>query len=94
MIAPMALQCEDLEDLHAISAVGLFPRVTTWVGIRRDRVFRRYMKELVQLLAPHWDSELIDRAAAAATQEEVDDIALDVALPLRNGCSKGLRVAA
>lgn len=94
VIAPMALQCEDLEDLHAISAVGLFPRVTTWVGIRRDRVFRRYMKELVQLLAPHWPSELIDQAAAATAQEAVDEIAREVPLPLRNGCSKGLPVAA
>lgn len=94
VIAPMALQCDDLEDLHATSAEGLFPRVTTWVGIRRDRVFRRYMKELVQLLAPHWAPELIDRAAVATSQDEVDAIAREVPLPLRNGCSKGLRVAA
>ncbi|MDH5254924.1 MAG: LysR substrate-binding domain-containing protein, partial [Gammaproteobacteria bacterium] len=32
IVAPMAYECQDQKDLTAISAEGLFPRVTTWLG--------------------------------------------------------------
>ncbi len=94
VIAPMALQCEELEDLKAISAKGLFPRVTTWLGVPRDRVFRRYMLDFVSLFAPHWPKHLIEQAAAAESQDEVDRLAAEVQLPLKNGCTEGLPQAA
>jgi LysR family transcriptional regulator, cys regulon transcriptional activator len=94
VIAPMALQCEELNDLKAISAKGLFPRVTTWLGVPRDRVFRRYMLDFVSLFAPHWPKHLIEQAAAAESQDEVDRLAAEVQLPLRNGCTEGLPQAA
>jgi LysR family cys regulon transcriptional activator len=94
VIAPMALQCDELDDLVAISAKGLFPRVTTWVGVPRHRVFRRYMQDFVSLFAPHWPVELITQAATAETQEEVDKLAAEVQLPLRNGCTERLAEAA
>lgn len=94
VIAPMALQCEELEDLKAISAKGLFPRVTTWLGVPRDRVFRRYMLDFVSLFAPHWPKHLIEQAAAAESQDEVDRLATEVQLPLKNGCTEGLPQAA
>jgi LysR family cys regulon transcriptional activator len=94
VIAPMALQCNELDDLAALNAKGLFPRVTTWVGVPRDRVFRRYMLDFVSLFAPHWPADLISQAAAAESQEEVDRLAAEVELPLRNGCTEGLPQAA
>ena len=94
VIAPMALQCEDLKDMRAINATGLFPQVTTWLGIRRDRVFRSYMREFVSLFAPHWPAEQIDQAATASSQEAVDDIAAGISLPVKTGCTKGLPAAA
>jgi LysR family cys regulon transcriptional activator len=94
VIAPMALQCDELEDLNAICAKGLFPRVTTWVGVPRHRVFRRYMQDFVALFAPHWPVELIREAATAETQDEVDRISADVNVPLRNGCTEVLAEAA
>jgi hypothetical protein len=90
----MALQCDEVNDLKAISAKGLFPRVTTWLGVPRDRVFRRYMAEFVALFAPHWPLHLIEQAATAESQEEVDRLATDIDLPLRNGCTEGLPQAA
>jgi hypothetical protein len=72
----------------------LFPRVTTWVGVPRHRVFRRYMQDFVSLFAPHWPVDLIAQAATAESQEEVDRIAAGVELPLRNGCTEGLAEAA
>jgi LysR family cys regulon transcriptional activator len=94
VIAPMALQCDDLEDLNAVGAKGLFPTVTTWLGFPRDRVLRRYMKDFISLFAPHWPDYLIERAATAESQEIVDELAADLDLPTRSGCTKGLSVAA
>ncbi|MEX2123275.1 MAG: LysR substrate-binding domain-containing protein [Woeseia sp.] len=94
VIAPMALQCDELKELHAVCAKGLFPRVTTWVGVPRHRVFRRYMQDFVALFAPHWPAELIRAAATAETQDEVDRISADVNVPLRNGCTEVLAEAA
>lgn len=94
VIAPMALQCEDLEDLHARCARGLFPRVTTWLGFPRDRVFRRYMLDFVTLFAPHWPGELIEAAATAESQEKVDQLASSLSLPIKTGCMAGLPAAA
>ena len=54
VIAPMAIGNSDLDDLQAISAAGLFPTVTTWIGIPRDRALRRYMFEFIKLFAPNW----------------------------------------
>src|SRR5690606_36991664 len=94
VIAPMALQCDEVDDLVAISAKGLFPRVTTWVGVPRHRVFRTYMQDFVSLFAPHWPAHLIAQAATAETQEEVDRLASEVKLPLKNGCTERLAEAA
>ncbi len=94
IIAPMALQCEDLEDLYGANAKGLFPTVTTWLGVPRDRALRRYMLDFISLFAPHWPKESIKLATTAESQEIVDALANDIDLPTRSGCSKGLPVAA
>ena len=94
VIAPMAVLCDDLDDLNATCAKGLFPTVTTWLGFPRDKVLRQYMKEFIALFAPHWPDYLIEQAATAESQEIVDKLAEDVDLPTRTGCSKGLPVAA
>lgn len=94
VIAPMALLCDDLEDLNASCAKGLFPTVTTWLGFPRDRVLRQYMKEFIAMFAPHWPEHLIEQAATAESQEIVDELASALDLPTRTGCTKGLPVAA
>ena len=94
VIAPMALQCEDLEDLYGSNAKGLFPTVTTWLGVPRDRALRRYMLDFISLFAPHWPAESIALATTAESQDIVDKLAETIDLPTRSGCSKGLPVAA
>ena len=54
VIAAMAFECQDQEDLVAIDAKGLFPKVTTWLGFPRDMVLRSYMVDFIHLLAPHY----------------------------------------
>lgn len=92
VIAPMAVSREDLDDLHAISAKGLFPTVTTWIGMSRDRALRRYMLEFIALFAPHWPRDFIDQAAIAKSQAAVDELAAQVEIPVRSGYTQGILV--
>ena len=94
VIAPMAILCDDLEDLNATCAKGLFPRVTTWIGMPRDRALRRYMLDFISLFAPHWPRESIEQATTADSQELVNELAKQVDLPTRTGCEVGIPVAA
>ena len=94
IVAPMALQCEDLEDLYTSCAKGLFPTLTTWLGVPRDRALRRYMLDFIALFAPHWPVESIEQATIAESQERVDELAAEIDLPTKTGCTQGLPVAA
>jgi LysR family cys regulon transcriptional activator len=86
VVAAMAWECQDKDDLVALDATGLFPRVTTWIGFRRDTVLRGYMVDFAALFAPHLAPELTQRAASFENQEDVDALLADVDLPLRGGC--------
>jgi len=82
IVANMAIDGHD-PDLVAVDASHLFPAHTTWIGFRRGTVLRRYMYEFAQLLAPHLDRRLVDRAHRAASAEEVAGLFADTVLPER-----------
>ena len=86
VVAAMSWECQDKKDLVALDAVGLFPRVTTWIGFRRDIVLRGYMVDFAALFAPHLSPELTQQAANLETQREVNDLLGKTNLPLRGGC--------
>jgi len=86
IVAPMAYECQDRKDLAALSAEGLFPRVTTWLGFRRDSVLRRYMVDFIAMFASHLSPQVTRKAAQLATQVEVDGLFDEAALPLKVGC--------
>ncbi len=86
VMASMAYECTDSDDLAAIDAKGLFPRVTTWLGFRRDAVLRTYMVDFISLFAPQLTPERIRDAAVLDGQAQVDAFFGDVELPLRSGC--------
>jgi LysR family cys regulon transcriptional activator len=90
VIASMAFDCTDREDLVALDAKELFPRVTTWLGFPRDIVLRRFMVDFIHLFAPHYPTRLIRDAAHAQSQEEVDALLADLALPIKGGCEQEL----
>ncbi len=94
VIASMAYECQDQEDLKAIEARDLFPQITTWLGFPRDRVLRGYMVDFIHLFAPHYSERLIQEAAALETQERVDELIGDLALPVRGGCEQDTAAAA
>jgi LysR family cys regulon transcriptional activator len=82
IVAHMAIDEND-PDLKAIEAGHLFAAHTTWLGFRRGTLLRKYMYEFAQLLAPHLERRLIDRAHRAGSAEEVRGMFADVALPER-----------
>lgn len=94
IIAPMAVGCDDLDDLQVIDAKGLFPSVTTWIGMPRDRALRRFMLEFIGLFAPQWPRDYVEQAATASSQNIVDELAAQVDLPTRSGCSGGVEIDA
>lgn len=82
IVAGMALD-EDHNGLVRIDASHLFPVHTTWAGFHRDALLRQYTYDFLQLLAPHLQRRLVDRARGAHSQGDVDALFADVALPLR-----------
>jgi LysR family transcriptional regulator, cys regulon transcriptional activator len=84
IVADVALESgrED-RGLASMDARHLFPVHTTWIGFARDRLLRRYMYDLIELVAPHLDRRTVDRAAACRLQSEVDALFADVRLPHR-----------
>ncbi|MDP2322995.1 MAG: HTH-type transcriptional regulator CysB [Gammaproteobacteria bacterium] len=88
IVAPMAYECQDQKDLTALSAAEFFPRVTTWLGFRRDSVLRRYVVDFIALFAPHLTPHLTRKAAQLSTQAEVDELFDEDTLPLLSGCKE------
>src|SRR5262249_58824211 len=82
IVAHMAVDEHD-PDLVAIDASHLFAAHVTWIGFRRGTLLRKYMYEFAQLLAPHLDRRLIDRAHRAEDSAEVRAMFADVLLPQR-----------
>ena len=83
VIASMAYEEQDNEDLIALETEDLFPEVTTWLGFPRDTVLRGYMVDFINLFGPQYEPRLIREAAGMPGQSEVDALLVDVDLPLR-----------
>jgi LysR family cys regulon transcriptional activator len=82
IVAHMAVDPHD-RGLVAVDASHLFSAHTTWLGFRRGTLLRKYMYEFAQLLAPHLDRRLVDRAHRATSAEEVAGLFVDTILPER-----------
>src|SRR5512145_234146 len=83
IVASMAFDARDDEDLVKIDTSDLFPAHVTWIGFRRGGLLRKYQLDFIQLFGPHLTRRLIERSAHAATQAEVDGMTQDLELPLR-----------
>lgn len=71
VVSEMALEPSADSDLAHVDASHLFPVSTTWVGFARGMVIRRFVYDLLSLLAPHLTRSLVDQAACV-TQPDVD----------------------
>jgi LysR family cys regulon transcriptional activator len=83
IVAEMAFDPREDGDLVAIDASHLFAGHVTWIGFRRGVLLRRYMYDFMQLLAPHLDHRLVERAHRMGTAGEVAQLFADVVLPER-----------
>jgi LysR family transcriptional regulator, cys regulon transcriptional activator len=83
IVAEMAVDPREDADLVAIDASHLFAGHVTWIGFRRGVLLRKYMYEFVQLLAPHLDRRLVERAHRMATAAEVQELVGGIELPSR-----------
>jgi len=83
IVASMAIEKQDDTDLVHIDTSDLFPAHTTWVGFRRGGLLRKYQLDFIQLFAPHLTRRVIERAANASTQADVDEITSGLELPLK-----------
>jgi hypothetical protein len=57
-------------------------------------VLRGYMVDFIHLLAPHYPVREIRDTANLQSQEEVNQLLGDIALPVRGGCEKEAGAAA
>jgi len=83
IVAEMAVDAREDADLVAIDASHLFSPHVTWIGFRRGVLLRKYMYDFVQLLAPHLDRRLVERAHRMSSAAEVATLFADVVLPER-----------
>jgi LysR family cys regulon transcriptional activator len=94
IVASMAYEATDRQSLSAIRVDGLFPRSTTWVGLRRNAMLRCYMAEFLKLFAPYLSADQVQRIAKVSTQQEIDRLTMDAGLPVRNGIGGNYSAAA
>jgi len=71
------------KDLVAVDASDLLAAHTTWIGFRRGTLLRKYMYDFTQLLAPHLDRRLVERAHRMSSSDEVAELFKDTTLPER-----------
>jgi LysR family cys regulon transcriptional activator len=84
ILASVAIDPVTDADLVVLDASHLFEGHTTWIGFRRSALLRAYMYEFIELLAPHLPRRLVRETEKLETQEEVDRILEDLAIPERD----------
>ena len=83
IIADMAYDPEQDEDLVRMDASHLFAPSTTMIGFRRGTFLRGFMYDFMELFAPHLSRELVDDVFAARDKSEMESLFENVVLPLR-----------
>lgn len=84
LVAGMAIEPDGDDDLVALSASHLFPRLTTWIGYRRDLLLKNFHGDFLRLIAPHLDSHLIDDALKSRPIPELEELLQETRLPFRS----------
>ena len=83
IVASMAVEEREDSDLVQVDTSHLFPAHVTWIGFRRGGLLRKYQLDFMQLFAPHLTRRVIERAAGATTQADVDALVEGLELPVR-----------
>lgn len=81
IIAKMAYDEDMDKDLVALDASHLFESSTTKIGFRKGTYLRGFMYDFVSTFAPHLTPELINKALACSSINEIDALFADIELP-------------
>lgn len=74
VVAEVAVEPHGENDLVYLDLGDLVPLNTTWIGFARGGVLRGFAYNFLSMLASHLTKALVERAAACATQAEVDEL--------------------
>ncbi|MEW6981864.1 HTH-type transcriptional regulator CysB [Colwelliaceae bacterium 6471] len=83
VIATMAMDPNQDNDLVTIDASHLFKASTTKIGFRRGTFLRGYMFDFIERFAPHLNRDLVTRAVLLKNNTEIDELFSDIDLPVR-----------
>ena len=82
IVARMAYDPEQDQDLVRLDASHLFAASVTRIGFRRGMFLRCYMYEFIELFAPHLTRERVRMMERLQTLDEVDALFRGVELPI------------
>ncbi|MFO6423528.1 HTH-type transcriptional regulator CysB [Motilimonas sp. KMU-193] len=83
VIATMAIDKVQDNDLVALDASHLFESSTTSIGFRKGTFLRGYMYDFMERFAPHLTRDVVDRAIMLKSNIEVENMFKDIELPLK-----------
>ena len=83
IIAQMAHDPMEDDDLVALDASHLFQSSITHIGFRKGTFLRRYMLDFIQAFAPHLDEHAVAAAVAASTRVEREKLFAETVLPIK-----------
>lgn len=81
IVADMAHDKKEDDDLVALDARHLFHSSITSIGCRKGTFLRGYMYEFIEDFAPHLNRELVKEAFQRKTRAELDELFSDLKLP-------------
>ncbi|CDL80631.1 HTH-type transcriptional regulator CysB [Xenorhabdus szentirmaii] len=82
VIASMAVEPVQDGDLVRIDMRDKFSYSTTKIGFRRSSFLRSYMYDFIWRFAPHLTRDVVDRAIALRSNEEIEEMFKDIELPI------------
>ncbi|CAH0990203.1 HTH-type transcriptional regulator CysB [Sinobacterium norvegicum] len=82
IVATMAFDEVQDDDLVALDASHLFTPSVTKIGFRRGTFLRGFMYEFIERFAPHLGRELVEEAYQCHTKQELDELFKDIELPV------------
>ncbi|MDE1481534.1 HTH-type transcriptional regulator CysB [Xenorhabdus bovienii] len=82
VIASMAIEPVQDSDLVRIDMRDKFSYSTTKIGFRRSSFLRSYMYDFIWRFAPHLTRDVVDKAIALRSNEEIEEMFKDIELPI------------
>ncbi|MDX7998362.1 HTH-type transcriptional regulator CysB [Xenorhabdus sp. Reich] len=82
VIASMAVEPVQDSDLVRIDMRDKFSYSTTKIGFRRSSFLRSYMYDFIWRFAPHLTRDVVDKAIALRSNEEIEEMFKDIELPI------------